>query len=660
MMTPHISLRTTRQRATYRSGQGYRSGVYWVRVASQVSAIMLPAQLTTVHSDPCYPTSRWRYACHFFLAALSVALVTGLLAAPAAEARSRRKPPALPWYLLPQELGPAPVARVTQVRKTRKSKRQPAKPALAATVAVAQPPATPARVKPPLVKQPSKKPASAAVVVNAAKPAALLSNQSSTERDLGRLQLVAGALKATVTQEATETQPAAGDTVYASLVVQGSGMAEILVAAEGGTLEPLLGTRMTTGPKEIGNPAAGQVARFDLGPEGRSAITVELKSAGQERTRLRLTLSALTEAGQATAVDQTILSWQRASCAQNFYQSIKAIGSERVPLMSTALDQVLAPDATLLGQWQFGLPKASPVLTNAAAPATGRCIDQRVRTDYVTGEKTKVCRRWKGAAPSVDAANADPVDPAVTEADIIKLADVFVKSRLALKAFERKRVLRLKSTDLFNSLRNYIDQPPHPALCTGVTPMLDYYVENTEPLSMSIARIERIADAATTETRTRVVALTGQSVADMQSAATSATVTPTLISAAIAAPPEPVGHVVLKQSVVALAQYVLTPEQALTVDAQATPRLAFDQLAGLLNPVQPALVAGTLTTQVAADEMGADRSARLSAAKDALGMMEAAVILDGARERFALFRRAGYETVDAIRGAHQQNCTCAQ
>ncbi len=556
-------------------------------------------------------------------ALILVAVTLSLLLADPADARTRRQQKAVvydPFYLITV---PAAPRQAVSLRRKRKARRlavpQLALPALVAPAAVAPTPVL------------------ATSEVLSAFPVG----------DTSKLELTAGGLTALVTQESPAGQPAAGDSVYASVVVQGSGPAELLVEAEGGDLQPLLGTSITTG-----ETPAGQIARFDLGTDGRTAVTIELRANDKTRSRLRLTLNALSG---ATLSDNTILGWRRQDCAGDYYSAIQGIRNERVPMMAAAVDQVLAPYPALSGTWLLGKPAIAATPATVAVDPAGakrRCIEWRQRTDYVTNEQSRSCKRWKGD-PLVPADGEIAAIDLPSEADVVRLADGFVKSKLIVKAFERKRVLRLKSFDLMNSLRNYIEQPPHRALCTGVPQMLGYYLENTSVLADSIGRMERVADAAARYAAEQAAIVTGTPVAELKAGAA------TLISTAAAAPtPSPTLAVTLSQ----LARHVLSPADAAQVAAEADHVAAIKLLANLMSaqPKAAADASGVVATEAASVPADPQMLERRVVAGQALGMLEAAVVLDAARQRFQLFDRAGYGTAEAIGNAHATHCKCSQ
>jgi hypothetical protein len=506
----------------------------------------------------------------------------------------------------------------------------PRLPAAAPVLAAPQPvpPSTRALAK----KKPGKLPAPAVAAV--AIPIAPF-----PATDSGRLELAAGGLTASVTQESVKSQPAEGELVYASVVVQGSGPAELRVDALGGKLLPLLGTSITTG-----SDGTSQIARFDLGENGRTAVTMELKADDKARSRLRVTLSSL--AGGAT--DSTVLGWKRSDCAADFHAAVQDIRGRQTPIMSTALDNALAEVAGLSGRWMYGPPDMQATAAGSAAN-TPKCLQWAATSDSITGEKKRTCKKYKGPVATDGAGTA--VDTSeTTDAEMIKLADTFVRSKLRLKAFEKKRALRYQVFDLLTSMRHFLDQPSHPFICAGTPNMLEYYTNNTQTLAKALDRINRAAERANAAAAERVAAATG-----MESAALA------LVSTAHANE----GDGRLRAAIGRLAQYILVPGDAVSVAGTTEPLLAFQKLDEFMS-VQPTISPTSDTAsggQAPAEQvmpLDPQLLARREASREALSTLEVAVVLDAARRRFRQFDDATYGTIAAVRAAHKKACTCSR
>jgi hypothetical protein len=525
-----------------------------------------------------------------------------------------------------QTIGRARRKRGRFYRRARLRRPAPRLPAAAPVVAAPQPAPTPTRA---LAKKKAGKPATAVAAV-------AIPIEPFPTVDSGRLQLAAGGLIASVTQESAKTQPAEGELVYASVVVQGSGPAELRVDALGGKLLPLLGTSITTGSDGI-----SQIARFDLGENGRTAVTMELKADDKARSRLRVTLSSL--AGGAT--DSTVLGWKRSDCAADFYAAVQEIRGRQTPIMSTAIENAMAEVAGLSGRWMYGPPdRVAPT----ASVDTRKCVQWAASQDSITGEKKRTCKKYKGPALADTANDAGEA----TDAEALKFAETFIRSKLRIKAFEKKRALRFQVSDLMNSMRFFLEQPSHPFICIGTPKMLEYYTSNTQTFAKALERINRAADRANVAAAERVAATTGTA---------TAALTPTLLSTAHAS--EADGR--LRAAIERLAQYVLVPGDAQSVAGTTEPMLAFQKLDEFMT-VQPTISPTSDTAsggEAPADQimpLDPQLLARREASREALSMLEVAVVLDAARRRFRQFEEATYGTIAAVRAAHKKACTCSR
>jgi hypothetical protein len=500
---------------------------------------------------------------------------------------------------------------------------------------------------------------------NAAPKPAVVAALPFPDTFVTKTKLAAAGLIAEVSQESPDTTVAGGQSVYATLTVSGSGPAEVTVEADGGELQPLVGNGITTGKANT-----AEVARFDLTDSGSATLSIEMRvsDAPKRLGRMRVTLKAL---GDGAGADSTVLGWKRENCAGNYHDQLASISQAKTTLITSVIDQALAADESLPGAWLFARPAPISLAVAAEQPPKGsRCLDWSNRTDYVTGKKFRRCKKWKGAtAPAAgDLAASENQSTPVTEAEVIELADEFVKSRLSINAFERKKVLRYDSYELLSSLRVYMDQPYHPALCTGVPDMLDYFVTNTDALNASIARMDRAADAAASFANERVDRLEGEGLtSERRNSGSEGAVTQTAAASlkdaagfipAAAAADSSYARSRLTAALDRIAHFVLTPADAKLVAGEAEPLVALARLKTLIEVVPVTSTADDAAP--AADTGSALLAERREQAAPALSMIEAAAYLAAVRERFMGFKVAGYDTVDAIRSAHAQTCSCGQ
>ena len=430
-----------------------------------------------------------------------------------------------------------------------------------------------------------------------------------------------GGLQATVTQTATESSVPVGSSAIVTVTITQAGgnrFAAISAEAEGGEIFGISGSGARTSPIR-----GGLSAEIDLTAKGPATVTVEMNlkggskdTAGKPRSRLRITLLP-----QKGGRDEAVYSWGLADCAGDYYAQLLKIFEARRQRMMAMLDVASAVQPEFPVKWIF--------------PA-----DTAAQSQSCKAAKGKLKATCAGAQPVTDTGK----DGAAMwdEARLLRLAGDVQAVRGALPGFQqRHQPLRQVSYTLLSGLRTYMEQAPHPALCSGVTSMVDYFFDRTPLLRNTIRHAQEAAKASAALANSKVAELAG--VAAPGAPATQSGAAPAVISSANAA---------------AAVAAALSPAELIDRAGKAIlPSDAMAQLAAEPAPLAKLQFLRLLLADGTAPEPSA---ARKQQARAVLHLIEAGIYLDAAAKKYSALDETVYGTMSAITSAHQSACTCEQ
>jgi hypothetical protein len=431
-------------------------------------------------------------------------------------------------------------------------------------------------------------------------------------------EFVVGDLRASIDLGNLAAPLSVGGTGVATVKITdpgGNKSVSLLAESETGKVESITGQGVRSAPA-----AGGQSAQIPLPANGPISVFIAVGLQGGDtgpdhklRSRLRLTL--LPEKG---GHDEAIVSWPLADCAGDYKRQLSRIIDERRGQMTGTLDAISAPEPSWPATWLFAPLKPAAKLA-ACRPAS-----------------RKMAAKCSLAAPAKLTVSSD--SPSRDEARVLELAGAILRERGALPQFQRHtQPLRQASFTMLNSLRLYMDQDPHPALCNGVDYMLQYYQTRTGLLRSTIDETKAALDRAKAFAAVRLGDLkrlasapgTGQQLAsnDPAPAAVSA---PGLADSSPAGLAGEVGRAILPAADFA----------DLEADKDALSKLRRLK----------ALLAGPSTATLSPDSR--------AVAVEALGMIEAAHYLGTAVPKYNRLDEAIYGTMSAIGSAHKDACVC--
>jgi hypothetical protein len=430
------------------------------------------------------------------------------------------------------------------------------------------------------------------------KPAALASQPPAEpfpETASAKTQLDANGLKASLSANDAGTTVPVGSSTVVTLAIEGSAgnrTATVLAEAEGGEILAITGSGAKSSPVR-----GGLSSDIRLPASGSANVSIEMNlrggtrgADGKSRNRLRITL--LPEKG---GKDESILSWGLADCAGDYHAELRKILEVRRELMMPVLESAIAADSAITGKWIFPRQSTSPLLICKGAK----------------GKKMAACT----GATAANSKDLPDAEAAWDEPHVLQLANDILAFKGALPGFQKRgQPLRQVSFTLLNSLKNYMEQEPHPALCTGVEAMLGYYRDRTPNLRNTIASIKAALPAAQK--------LSVAKVAELGSA-----------PATTASTAELADHV---------AKQVLSATDASETSAITDPVTKLQHINALLD--------GETTKNMPVDK----RSTALAA----LRLVEATLYIGAAAKKYTELDQAIYGTMTLVTDAYKSKCVC--
>ena len=434
------------------------------------------------------------------------------------------------------------------------------------------------------------------------------------ETAIAKTELSVGDLRATVTASNAGGVLPVGGVAAAIITITAAGgnrSAAVLVESEGGEILALSGAGAKASPVR-----AGLAADVQLSPTGTTVLNVEMGlkggprgADGKARNRIRVTLLP-----QKGGKDDSILSWGLADCAGDYHAELQKIIGTRSEHMTPTLEAMFASSPDLPARWMFTAQSASPLLICKGAK----------------GKKSAACTGLAAAK----ATNKQAQPATWDEPHVLQLASDILASRGALPGFQKRaQPLRQVSNTLLNSLRAYLEQDAHPALCTGVDAMVAYYRDHTPFLRTALSDGREALPSAQKLVMAKVAELAGPAVAANSGSG--------VVSTAQAAEPSAAGYVAT-DLVDRIAKSILS-----ATDASET--VSIKELPAKLEHMRALLDGG------GAAELAADKR---SAAVGALRLIEANLYIATAAKKYADLDDAIYGTMTAITDARKAKCVC--
>lgn len=350
----------------------------------------------------------------------------------------------------------------------------------------------------------------------------------------------------------------------------------------------------------------------------------------------------------------------KSPCAERYAARLQSIALDYATRLSQSYKQLRAGESELPGKWVFteATRRERPQRQTAsnASAATKRSISGNGRcAEYVVDRRGReTCSAWSkspdgppNAAAGDNAIATTPARLRQTEVDLRQALAGVVKGKGALPEMAANGRQQWVARRITTDLAAYVQQPSHPALCTGVAEMLSFYDGNLKGLWARAREVQSQAQKARDLAAQRLAELDPRTVAQSVGEVSVGTKT-TLIQTA------------------SLAPSTASPQLPATPGDTSTPAVYRDlgfRAATVLFGKVPSTAGGSgplpelreLSLQPVSAESGADDRAR---AKAALAMVETGHYAELVAQRYRDLEGAVTGTLLAIRRAHQESCTC--
>ena len=345
------------------------------------------------------------------------------------------------------------------------------------------------------------------------------------------------------------------------------------------------------------------------------------------------------------------------ACSIAYHEDLSRLRATNEPMLAKAHSSARAPDAEYPGRWLL----SAELFPGPKKKMTPQKVD-RICAEPVTRGGRQTCARWElkptGPQPMTELSIASK--PTAGELASLRALNDLVVVRTAIPEIGNNGRYNWLVARIAGDFKNYVTQAPHPALCSGVPQMLDFYQGELAPLAKRVtdvgeigrtvrghvaARLSELAKVApevealpaSARYADLIVGLTGLITGKDKAAALSTATVP------------------LKR--LELAKALLLENANAAVVAAATAAAAAKDAAAAVPPNEEKpgtekSVAGKPTTP--------SLPALNDAVYSALRMVEAGVYADAYTEKHRTLDAALNGTSRAIRAAHTKSCTCAE
>lgn len=315
------------------------------------------------------------------------------------------------------------------------------------------------------------------------------------------------------------------------------------------------------------------------------------------------------------------------NCPERFYKALQWIKNQRISRIKTAVNGISKANAALKGNWLFPLGKVRTV---------SRCLKYKY---YRSGRKK--CLRYSRERLRTGAEFISSAERA-----FVKKAEVFVRSRGRDPLLKSRSPSSWVVNQVSNNLRGYASQPQHPAICTGVPRMVDYFEGNLRKVSKRFGEINGLADKAAPFIKARLHQLNQALLKSSESVSDRLL----LHKAYLTAPlnyREPDGNsfglnsLVLTSLAVRLTERLFGYSAARELAVSEGPFPTFEKIRSLYNARR---------TQLTAD--GAEAFSGL------MGLLEATAYIYELARKYDDLGLSLFGSLTSLRAAHQAHCTC--
>ncbi len=327
-----------------------------------------------------------------------------------------------------------------------------------------------------------------AIAVPAAAQTTLAAAKSGEAKDgaeqrapLRSHELSLGDIRAVVQVQDNTLPLAAGSSTFASITLASSSRSaadfEIALRAENATIKSLFDDGDISAD---GREASIGVKGLRSGRNRRILAELALPAEASLEPALHVSLRpARRDEANADPVS-TRVSWKLADCAARFQTAISEAASSKLSVVEETLSALRPARKRGSSDWIF-----QPNLRRHSQASGCR---RKVR------EYDETLRRWVRRCP--DDGQAKPHQISKEERALILEAQGVMRTGGADPNLTRDSSVGWATFKAASDLKNYLRQPPNPAICTGAVEFSQYYIENLEKLKSRAARILALSRSA--------------------------------------------------------------------------------------------------------------------------------------------------------------------
>ena len=289
-------------------------------------------------------------------------------------------------------------------------------------------------------------------------------------------ELVAGGVRARLKLSGAGVRFSAGTPAFAEITLTNItnrklANAEIILETELAEIRDVTGKKIKS--EDRGASRVATVSGLRKGKSRKMSVELLLRAdtasdIQDSMNRLRITLRPA--GGNGDASDSTIVVWPVADCASDFYAHMVAIREMNSDRMGKALKAAWRRNRERPGRWLF-----SPPVTRSAKR---KCRRWRRYWDPRRGRYRHRCTSYRRVA----ATSAPGVKISKEERALYRFAARFVRSRARDPKLASDQHFGWISQKVATDLRGYLKQDKHPAICTGTISFVSYYDERMEDL----------------------------------------------------------------------------------------------------------------------------------------------------------------------------------
>ena len=334
-----------------------------------------------------------------------------------------------------------------------------------------------------------------------------------------------------------------------------------------------------------------------------------------------------------------------ASCSTAYYDALSQLRAAKGEDLTNAIAAMRAADPMLPGRSIYSRGVLGRTFREAHPIVPVRpCAEMR----KVVG-RMRCVRYGEVEAPSEPPLPTElTITPAPSndETRVLKAVNDLVDGRGAVPDVGNNGRYTWLATRAASDLRLYISQPPHVALCSGATEIVEFYSASLKPLQ------KRADDVADLVKRARLLAA-----ARVQDAATPLTPPKSADDAAKPVAVTPAAPAPSSADTAKLSLPAMTAEAVRAVVPADVVEAVLNETSGLaaLQRAKPALILAQVDAGKADDAAARER---VLAAGRAVRMIEAAAYAEVYAERYRKFAAAVLALPAEIKTVHAKACTC--